>query len=87
MVPLSQTLRELGCRDVAFITDRALNLHDCQYHGPDPNMALSNYHTREEATRAVVELVSAVVNYVEKLRDKCGGCEQLLGEPREELAK
>jgi len=87
MIPLSQMLRELGYRDVAFITDRALNLHDYQYHGPDPDMALSKYRTREEAARAVVELVSAVVDYVERLRDKCGGCEQLLRELREELAR
>jgi len=70
MIPLSQMLRELGYRDVAFITDRALNLYDYQYHGPDPDMALSKYRTREEAARAVVELVSAVVDYVERLRGK-----------------
>jgi len=87
MVALSQMLRELGYRDIAFITDRALNLHDYQYHGPDPDMALSKYRTREEAARAVVELVSAVVDYVEKLRDKCAGCEELLGELRGELAR
>jgi len=87
MIALSQMLRELGYRDVAFITDRALNLHDYQYHGPDPDMALSKYRTREEAARAVVELVSAVVDYVEKLRDKCAGCEELLGELRGELAR
>jgi len=87
MIALSQMLRELGYRDVAFITDRALNLHDYQYHGPDPDMALSKYRTREEAARAIMELVSAVVDYVERLRDKCGRCEQLLGELREELAR
>jgi len=70
MIPLSQMLRELGYRDVAFITDRALNLHDYQYHGPDPDMALSKYRTREEAARAVVELVSAVVDYVQRLRKR-----------------
>jgi len=87
MIPLSQMLRELGYRDVVYIMSHALNLHDYQYHGPDPDMALSKYRTREEAARAVVELVSAVVDYVEKLRDKCGGCEQLLGELRGELAR
>ncbi|ABO07919.1 PaREP1 family protein [Pyrobaculum calidifontis] len=87
MIPLSQMLRVLGYRDVAFITDRALNLHDYQYHGPDPDMALSKYRTREEAARAVVELVSAVVDYVERLRDKCAGCEELLGDLREEVAR
>jgi len=87
MIPLSQMLKELGYRDVVYITSHALNLHDYQYHGPDPDMALSKYRTREEAARAVVELVSAVVDYVEKLRDKCAGCEELLRELRGELAR
>jgi len=70
MIPLSQMLRELGYRDVSAWTSLALNLHDYQYHGPDPDMALSKYRTREEAARAVVELVSAVVDYVQRLRGK-----------------
>jgi len=70
MIPLSQMLRELGYRDVSAWTSLALNLHDYQYHGPDPDMALSKYRTREEAARAVVELVSAVVDYVQRLREK-----------------
>jgi len=89
MVALSQMLRELGYRDVAFITDRALNLHDYQYHGPDPDMALSKYRTREEAARAVVELVSAVVDYVQRLREKVQFSEEVeeaLESVRAELA-
>jgi len=53
MIPLSQMLEQLGYEDVAYITDRALNLHYYQYHGPDPDMALSKYRTREEAALAV----------------------------------
>jgi len=89
MIPLSQMLRELGYRDVAFITDRALNLYDYQYHGPDPDMALSKYRTREEAARAVVELVSAVVDYVQRLRGKVAFSEEVekaLDSVRAELA-
>jgi len=70
MIPLSQMLRELGYREVSAWTSVALDLHDYQYHGPDPDMALSKYRTREEAARAVVELVSAVVDYVQRLREK-----------------
>jgi len=70
MVPLSQMLEEVGYRDVAFITDRALNLHDYQYHGPDPDMALSKYRTREEATLAVKSLVKAVMQYAETLKSR-----------------
>jgi len=69
MVPLSQMLRELGYRDISAWTNLALNLHDYQCHGPDPDMALSKYRTRGEAARAVVELVSAVVDYVQCLRE------------------
>ncbi|MEM1616164.1 MAG: PaREP1 family protein [Pyrobaculum sp.] len=70
MVPLSQRLRELGYGDVSYITDRALNLHDYQYHGPNPDMALSKYRTRGEAAVAVKELTEAVVKYVERVKDR-----------------
>jgi len=76
MIPLSQMLRELGYRDVAFITDRALNLHDYQYHGPDPDMALSKYRTREEAALAVKSLVKAVIRYVETLKSRVAWTEE-----------
>jgi len=70
MVPLSLMLEELGYRDVAFITSHALNLHDYQYHGPDPDMALSKYRTREEAALAVKSLVKAVIQYIEVLKSR-----------------
>ncbi len=76
MVSLSQALSGLGYRDVAYITDRALNLHDYQYNGPDPDMALSKYRTREEAARAVMELVIAVLEYAERLRDRTAWTEE-----------
>jgi len=89
MIPLSQMLRELGYRDVSAWTSLALDLHDYQYHGPDPDMALSKYRTREEAARAVVELVSAVVDYVQRLREKVQFSEEVekvLESVRAELA-
>jgi len=70
MIPLSQILEQLGYEDVAYITDRALNLHDYQYHGPDPDMALSKYRTREEAALAVKSLVKAVIRYAETLKNR-----------------
>jgi hypothetical protein len=39
------------------VTALALDLHDYQYHGPDPDMALSKYATRESAAADVVELL------------------------------
>lgn len=68
MISLSQRLRELGYGDVSGLTAIALNLHDYQYHGPDPDMALSKYRTREEAAAAVVEMVEAVLKHAEALR-------------------
>jgi len=70
MISLSQMLEQLGYEDVAYITDRALNLHDYQYHGPDPDMALSKYRTREEAALAVKSLVKAVIRYAETLKSR-----------------
>jgi len=79
MVPLSLMLEEVGYRDVAFITSHALNLHDYQYHGPDPDMALSKYRTREEAALAVKSLVKAVVRYAEALKSRVTWTEELEG--------
>jgi len=70
MVPLSLMLEEVGYRDIAFITSHALNLHDYQYHGPDPDMALSKFRTREEAAVAVKSLVKAVIRYAEALKSR-----------------
>jgi len=68
MVPLSLMLEEVGYGDVVALTNLALNLHDYQYHGPDPDMALSKYRTREEAALAVKSLVKAVMRYTEALK-------------------
>jgi len=76
MVPLSLMLEQLGYEDAAYITDRALNLHDYQYHGPDPDMALSKYRTREEVSAAVKSLVKAVARYAEALRGRVAWTEE-----------
>jgi len=76
MIPLSLMLEQLGHEDVAYITDRALNLHDYQYHGPDPDIALSKYRTREEAALAVKSLVKAVIRYAEALKSRVAWSEE-----------
>ena len=70
MVPLSLMLEDVGYYDVVALTNLALNLHDYQYHGPDPDMALSKYRTREEAALAVKSLVKAVIRYAEALKSR-----------------
>jgi len=76
MVSLSQMLRELGYQDVVFITSHALSIHGYQYHGPDPDMALSIYRTREEAALAIRELVKAVTRYAETLKNRVAWTEE-----------
>ena len=89
MISLSQALRELGYSDVSQVTIVALSLHDYQHHGPDPDMALSKYRTREEAAREIVELVHAVARYVDSLKARVTcveECEEALRHISEELA-
>jgi len=70
MLSLSQLLKELGYREVPAWTSLALDLHDYQYHGPDPDMASSKYRTREEAAYFVKSLVEAVAEYAERLKTR-----------------
>ena len=51
-------------------TERALNIHDYQYHGPDPDMALSKYRSKEEAARAILALAAEVAERVGALRGR-----------------
>jgi len=76
MLSLSQLLKELGYREVPAWTSLALDLHDYQYHGPDPDMALSKYRTREEAAYFVKSLVEAVAEYAERLKTRVAWTEE-----------
>ena len=68
MKALSQMLEEIGHAGISPWTDKALDLHDYQYHGPDPDMALSKYQTREEAARDVGLLAAELAKRVEALK-------------------
>lgn len=54
MRPLSHLLEEAGHENISLWTDRALLLHEYQYHGPDPDMALFRYTTRAEAADIIM---------------------------------
>jgi len=85
---LSRVLRDVGHEGITFVTDKALDLHDYQYHGPDPDMALSKYATRESATADVVELIQEFARRVETLRGRIkwsGELEKALEEVRRAL--
>jgi len=77
MKELSRLLRDVGHVGITFVTDKALDLHDYQYHGPDPDMALSKYTTRESAAADVVELIQELARRVEALRGHVKWTEEL----------
>jgi hypothetical protein len=77
MKMLARLLKEVGYDDVSPWTDKALNLHDYQYHGSDPDLALSKYTRREEAVTDVLELAAEVARRIEALKSKVKWTEEL----------
>jgi thermostable 8-oxoguanine DNA glycosylase len=77
MKELSRLLRDVGHEGITFVTALALDLHDYQYHGPDPDMALSKYATRESAAADVVELLQELLRRVEVLKGRVSWTEDL----------
>ena len=77
MKELSRLLRDVGHEGITAWTAVALDLHDYQYHGPDPDMALSKYATRESAAADVVELLQELIKRVEALRGRIKWSEEL----------
>ena len=63
---LAQLLERVGHEGVSQATSMALDLHDYQYYGPDPDMAMSKYTCREEAATDIPLLVKTVVRLVEE---------------------
>ena len=70
MVALSLMLEKAGHEGIAAWTAVALDLHDYQYNGPDPDMALSKFGGREEAVEYVLRLAGEVARRVEALRGR-----------------
>ena len=77
MKELSRLLRNVGHEGITFVTDKALDLHDYQYHGPDPDAVLSKYTTRESAAADVVELLQELVRRVEALKGRVRWIDEL----------
>jgi hypothetical protein len=76
MRAITNMLEELG-HSVLTGTLLALELHDYQYHGPDPDMALSKYATREEATIDIMRLTAEVAKHVEALKGRVKWSDEL----------
>jgi len=70
MIALSLLLERAGHEGVSLWTDRALLLHEYQYHGPAPDMALSKFRTREEAAEYAARLAAEVARRVEALKGR-----------------
>jgi hypothetical protein len=70
MVALSLMLEKAGHEGISLWTDRALLLHDYQYNGPDPDMALSKFGSREEVAEYVLRLAGEVARRIEALRGR-----------------
>jgi Tfp pilus assembly protein PilF len=70
MKELGRLLEEAGHYGISAWTDKALDLHDYQYHGPDPDMALSKYTTRESAAADVLLLLKELAKRVETLKGR-----------------
>ena len=90
MKELSRLLKDVGHEGITFVTDKALDLHDYQYHGPDPAMALSKYATRESAAADVVELIQELTKRIETLKGRVKWSDELekaLEEVRGALAR
>ena len=77
MKELGRLLEEAGHYGISAWTAVALDLHDYQYHGPDPDMALSKYATRESAAADVVELLQELLRRVEALKGRVSWTEVL----------
>jgi hypothetical protein len=70
MKELSRLLRDVGHEGITAWTAVALDLHDYQYHGPDPDMALSKYATRESAAADMLELLQELTKRIETLKGR-----------------
>ncbi len=86
MKTLARMLEDVGYEAVSAWTSMALELHDYQYHGPDPDIALSKYTRREEAAADVLKLVVEIIKRIETLKTRIKWTKEL-DKALEELQK
>ena len=63
---LARLLEEAGHRGLSAYTALALDLHDYQYHGPDPDLELSKYRSRGEAAYDIQVLLAEIARITEE---------------------
>ena len=65
--PLARLVEEsVGVPYYTHLTSTALELHDYQYHGPDPSGELSKYPDRGEAMRDILSILGKLAEIVER---------------------
>ncbi len=70
LIPLSLMLEEKADLDgITHATSTALDLHDYQYNGPDPDLIFSKYTEPESAKESAKLLIKTSLEYVEKYKD------------------
>ena len=62
---LARLLTRVGYSHFSYYVDKVLNIHDYQYYGPDPDMAMSKYTSESEATQDILELLHTLIELVE----------------------
>jgi hypothetical protein len=77
MKELGRLLEEAGHYGISAWTAVALELHEYQYHGPDPDMALSKYTTRGSAAADALLLLKELARRVETLKERVKWSEEL----------
>jgi hypothetical protein len=77
MKELGRLLEEAGHYGISAWTAVALDLHDYQHHGPDPDTALSKYTTRQSAAADVLLLLKEPARRVEVLKGRVSWTEEL----------
>jgi hypothetical protein len=77
MKELGRLLEEAGHYGISAWTDKALDLHEYQYHGPDPDLALSKYTTRESAAADALLLLKELTRRLETLKSRIKWAEEL----------
>jgi hypothetical protein len=74
--PLSKLVEGAGYTYFSLYTAIALDLHDYQYHGPDPSGELSKYPSEEDAVDDIAtllqELHRIISSQAKKLLEKAG---------------